>query len=79
MNHHSNKKDPRIDPMCRLCGEGREKPWHLAVECDAIHIKSRLHLGQFHSDRREWTVEGLGCFISERAVWRLLTTRVVIG
>ena len=59
LNHHTNKKDKSIDPSCRLCRTGREKPWHLAAECDALELKSRLHLGAFQADRRKWDATGL--------------------
>ena len=77
MNHHSNKKDSRISPMCRICNKKREKPWHLVTDCDPLHITSRLHLGAFQADRSDWSVEGLRGFVLSRRVRTVMTRRIV--
>ena len=77
LNHHTNKKDKRITPLCRICGDGREKPRHLATECDPLNTTSRLHLGAFQADTRKWDMAGLRSFVLSRSVRRLLTNRLV--
>jgi ribonuclease HI len=80
LNHHSNRKNRGISPLCRLCDSDTdtENPWHLATECPAAHLVSRVHLHAFLQDHTQWSWQGLSSFVQDPLIARLMASRTVV-
>ena len=78
LSYMTNKKDNRIDPTCRLCGNAEEKAWHLITDCEALERTSRNIMEMLHDDST-WSVDELVTFLKTPQVARLMAQRRIYG
>ena len=73
MNRHGNKKNPNLDPICRLCKEEEETPWHIVRECPClISLRSSI-FGLHILHLVEWTPRQLSGFLRNPTVECLMS------
>ena len=64
LRRHDSLIDPSVSPLCRLCQEDDESPWHLAMECmataesrfDAFGVENSTEISD------QWKVNQVGRF-----------------
>ena len=69
---HKSLQDNQIEPLCRLCKEEEETPWHLATDCPTLiwHRKNIFYGEILYSV--EWSPGQLLRFCKESKIWSLL-------
>ena len=79
MNHHTNRKDKRVSPVCRLCKipTSSERPWHIVTECPGAELLTRVHLNSFIQDHISWSIAGLAGLVQSPPIAGLMATRSV--
>ena len=69
---HKSLQDKSIEPMCRLCNEEEETPWHLATECPVLMTnRGKFFHGQILCNV-EWSPGQLLRFCKGSKIWSLL-------